>query len=36
VTVAAVTAALVDYEVQAFETELDEESEKALRKALKK
>jgi len=36
VTVAAVTAALVDYEVRVFETELDAEAEKALRKALKK
>jgi len=35
VTVAAVTAALVDYEVQVFETELDADAEKALRKALK-
>jgi uncharacterized membrane protein len=35
-TVAAVTLALAEYEVQAFETELDEEAEKALRKALKK
>jgi uncharacterized membrane protein len=35
-TVAAVTAALVDYEVTVFETELDKDAEKALRKALKK
>jgi uncharacterized membrane protein len=35
-TVAAVTTALADYEVTVFETELDKEAEKALRKALKK
>jgi uncharacterized membrane protein len=35
-TVAAVTVALAEYEVKAFETELDKEDEKALRKALKK
>lgn len=34
-TVAAVTAALVDYKVQAFETQLDKDAEKALRAALK-
>ncbi|MBX7110120.1 MAG: DUF1269 domain-containing protein [Chitinophagales bacterium] len=33
-TIAAVTAALVEYKVQAFETELDKDAEKALRKAL--
>jgi len=35
-TVAAVTKALAEYEVKVFETELDKEAEKALRKALKK
>jgi len=35
-TVAAVTAALVEYKVQAFETQLDKDEEKALRAALKK
>jgi uncharacterized membrane protein len=34
-TIAAVTLALADYEVQVFETELDKDAEKALRKALK-
>jgi uncharacterized membrane protein len=35
-TVAAVTTALAEYEVKVFETELDKEAEKTLRKALKK
>jgi uncharacterized membrane protein len=35
-TVAAVTTALAEYEVKIFETELDKDAEKALRKALKK
>jgi uncharacterized membrane protein len=35
-TVAAVTTALAEYEVKVFETELDKDAEKALRKALKK
>jgi uncharacterized membrane protein len=35
-TVAAVTKALAEYEVKVFETELDKDAEKALRKALKK
>jgi uncharacterized membrane protein len=34
-TVAAVTAALVEYEVEVYETELDKEAEKALRTAMK-
>ncbi len=33
-TIAAVTAALVEYKVQAFETELDKDAENALRKVL--
>jgi uncharacterized membrane protein len=36
VTVAAVTTALAEYEVKVFETELDKDAEKTLRKALKK
>jgi uncharacterized membrane protein len=35
-TVADVTKALAEYEVKVFETELDKDAEKALRKALKK
>jgi uncharacterized membrane protein len=35
-TVAEVTVALAKYEVKVFETELDKEAEKAIRKALKK
>jgi uncharacterized membrane protein len=34
-TIAAVTAALAEYEVKVFETELDKEAEKSLRKAMK-